>query len=68
MTKRELLDSEIFASLSDDAEIVFSTDASVERCAPMTHLDVSCVGGRLVIDAMPHWYITENYELLAQKE
>lgn len=68
MTKRELLDSEIFASLSDDAEIVFATDASVWRCEPMTHLDVSCRGGRLVIDAMPYWYITENYELLAPKE
>lgn len=68
MTKRELLDSDIFASLSDDAEIVFATDARVERCEPMTHLDISCKDGRLVLDAVPHWYITENYELLAKKE
>lgn len=40
MTKKELLDNEIFAAMPDDAEIVFATDVKCENCRPLMPEDI----------------------------
>lgn len=40
MTKKELLENEIFAAMPDDAEIVFGTDAKCENCRPLMQSDI----------------------------
>ena len=43
MTKKELIESEYFKELPDDAEIVFATDELVNRCVPLNALNISIV-------------------------
>ena len=65
MTKKELIDSECFNELPDDAEIVFATNGKIRMCVPMNELNLSVLkeDGRtaLVIDAIPYWYLKEGY-------
>lgn len=43
MTKKELLENELFAALPDDAEIVFATGNKLKMCVPLNPLNVSLV-------------------------
>lgn len=43
MTKKELIESEYFKELPDDAEIVFATDGHIDRCVPLNALNISVV-------------------------
>ena len=65
MTKKELIESEEFRMLPDDAEIVFATDRHIRMCVPVTGLSLSILkeSGKtaLVIDAIPYWYLKERY-------
>lgn len=43
MTKKELLENEVFAALPDDAEIVFATGNRLRMCVPLNPLNISFV-------------------------
>lgn len=43
MTKKELLENELFAALPDDAEIVFATGRKLRECVAMNALNISVV-------------------------
>lgn len=67
MTKRDLLENDLFKSIPDDTEIVFGTNAELKRCVPMNALNLSfrSENGRaaLVIDAIPYWYLNDVYHI-----
>ena len=41
MTKKDLLENDLFKSLPDDTEIVFGTNKDLRRCVPMNALNIS---------------------------
>ena len=43
MTKKELLESEVFQALPDDAEIVFATHEKTHLCTRLNALNLSAV-------------------------
>lgn len=67
MTKRDLLENDVFKSIPDDTEIVFGTNAELRRCVPMNALNISFLSDRegcaLVIDAAPYWYLNDVYHI-----
>lgn len=71
MTKKELIESEYFKALPDDAEIVFATDGKIRRCVPMNALNLSVLkeDGRtaLVIDAIPYGHLVAKYNIHLEK-
>lgn len=43
MTKKELLENEVFAALPDDAEIVFATGEKLKMCVALNPLNISLI-------------------------
>ena len=43
MTKKELLENEVFMAAPEDAEIVFATGGKLKMCVPLNPLNVSLV-------------------------
>lgn len=43
MTKKELLENDLFKSLPDDAEIVFGTNNDLWKCIPLNALNISVI-------------------------
>lgn len=43
MTKKELLESDVFQKLPEDAEIVFATGEKLKMCVPLNPLNISVV-------------------------
>ena len=52
MTKRELLENEVFKALPDDAEIVFATGNKLRQCVALNPLNISLVRERVNEDRM----------------
>ena len=50
MTKKELLENEVFQALPDDAEIVFATGEKLKMCVPLNPLNISLVSECTNID------------------
>lgn len=75
MTKKELLENDLFKSLPDDTEIVFGTNNDLWQCIPLNALNISVIKQclkepwgnmyktALVIDAIPYWYLKEKYHI-----
>ena len=80
MTKKELLESEVFQMLPDDGEIMFATGEKLKECYALNVLNISlmkeCVNENrlpheyrcaLLIDAIPYWLLKEKYGIDLQK-
>lgn len=67
MTKKELLENDLFKNAPDSVEIVFGTNAELRRCVPLNALNISFLSDRercaLVIDAAPYWYLRDVYNI-----
>ena len=67
MTKRDLLENDVFKSIPDDTEIVFGTNAELRRCDPLNALNLSFRSGdghaAMVVDAVPYWYLNDVYHI-----
>lgn len=73
MTKKELLENTIFSQLPDDAEIVFATSPDIGHCVPLNALNISSRnsmsrGVEMVIDAIPYWFLKEQYHITIVSE
>lgn len=43
MTKKELLESDVFQALPDEAEIVFATGSKLKQCVALNELNLSAI-------------------------
>lgn len=80
MTKKELLESEVFQMLPEDGEIVFATGEKLSGCYAVNPLNISlvkeCVNEQghpleyrcaLLVDAIPYWLLKEKYGITLEK-
>ena len=66
MTKRELLENEVFKSLPDDAKIIFKTNEHREMCVPLIPphcwYEKRCTNLEIIENAPPGERIKPKYE------